>query len=137
MTPISTKIHGLFDYLASVFLILSPWLFGFSNGFAETIVPVAAGSFMFMYSLCTHYEMGMIRFFYMRTHLVFDMVTGIFLAVSPLVFRFYQTVYMPHLWLGIGLVLMALISSRRPYARRNPHGDMTKYFLHIPKQYNS
>jgi len=137
MTPISTRLHGKLDYLLGILLILSPWIFNFSQGKAATWIPMILGAVMILYSFCTHYEAGALKIFYMRTHLVFDIVSGIFLAVSPLVFRFYNNVYTPHLWLGIGLVVTALLTSARPYARKNPHGDMTKYAHHIPKQYQS
>jgi hypothetical protein len=32
MRFISTKTHGVLDYLMGLFLILSPWIFGFANG---------------------------------------------------------------------------------------------------------
>ena len=40
MRIISTRIHGIIDYLTGLLLIVAPWLFGFANGGAAQWVPV-------------------------------------------------------------------------------------------------
>jgi hypothetical protein len=45
MKFISVKLHGYLDYTVALLLIVSPWVFGFYRGGAETIVPVAMGVF--------------------------------------------------------------------------------------------
>jgi hypothetical protein len=101
MRFISTKAHGVIDYLMGILLIASPWLFDFARGGAETWVPVILGSGAIIYSLLTDYELGMSHMLPMRTHLTLDLLSGILLAVSPWLFGFSEYVYMPHLILGI------------------------------------
>jgi hypothetical protein len=36
MKIISTKLHGVLDYLVGIILIRSPWLFGFANRGAQS-----------------------------------------------------------------------------------------------------
>jgi hypothetical protein len=101
MKIISTKVHGVLDYLMGVILIASPWLLNFDRGGAETWVPVALGAGVILYSLFTDYEYSVSRSISMRTHLTLDVLSGIFLAVSPWIFGFDEYVYLPHLILGI------------------------------------
>jgi hypothetical protein len=98
---ISTKTHGYLDYTMGALLILAPWLFGFANDRAETIVPVALGVGIILYSLFTDYELSISRIIAMRTHLRLDIIGGIFLAVSPWLFNFKDYVYLPHLIFGL------------------------------------
>lgn len=115
MRSISTRAHGVVDYLVSVILIASPWLFNFSRGGAETWVPVILGAGAIVYSLLTNYEMGMSKTISMRTHLNMDLVSGIVLASSPWIFGFSEFVYMPHLIFGILEIGASLMTNPVPY----------------------
>jgi hypothetical protein len=101
MRFIPTKIHGILDYLVAIVLMSAPWLFNFDRGEAETWIPVLLGVATIVYSMLTDYEWGMSRAISMKSHLVIDLVSGIFLAASPWIFGFYDYVYLPHLILGI------------------------------------
>lgn len=51
------RIHLAIDYATGVFLLLSPWLFGFSNAPANTWVPhVIVGLLIVAYALATKPE---------------------------------------------------------------------------------
>jgi hypothetical protein len=109
MRIISTKAHGVLDYLMGILLIASPWLFNFARGGAETWVPVILGAAAIGYSLLTNYELGAFKTISMRSHLNLDLMSGAFLAASPWIFGFNDYVYLPHLILGIleiGAVMM-------------------------------
>lgn len=114
MRLISTKVHGVLDYLMGVLLIASPWLFNFARGEAETVIPVILGAGVILYSMMTAYEYGLSSIISMRTHLMLDLVSGIFLAVSPWLFGFSEYVYLPHLILGILEIGAALTTERVP-----------------------
>ena len=101
MKIISTKVHGVLDYLMGVLLIAAPWLFNFNRDGAETWVPVILGIGVIVYSLFTNYELGLSRLIPMRTHLILDVLSGALLAASPWIFNFDEYVYLPHLILGI------------------------------------
>jgi len=120
MRFISTKAHGVVDYLVSILLIASPWLFNFARGGAETWVPVVLGAGAFLYSLFTNYEMGVSKSISMRTHLNLDLMSGIVLAASPWIFGFSEFVYMPHLIFGILEVGASLMTKTVP-AHANEH----------------
>jgi hypothetical protein len=113
MKILSTKAHGVLDYLMGVLLLAAPWLFDFAQGGAETWVPVILGASTILYSLFTNYEMGVSRQISMRTHLTLDTISGFFLAASPWIFGFNEIVYLPHVILG--LVELAVVAMTDPY----------------------
>lgn len=101
MKIISTRVHGVLDYLVGALLIASPWLFDFARGGAETWVPVILGASAVLYSLLTDYELGVAKKISIKTHLSLDAMSGVLLAISPWLFGFNEFVYLPHLILGI------------------------------------
>lgn len=119
MAFLSTRVHGVMDYLMGALLIALPWLGGFATGGAEQWVPVGVGALVLLYSLFTDYELGAVRRLGMPVHLWLDALGGIFLAASPWVFAFDQQVWMPHLALGLTEVLAAMLTNTIPsYERR-------------------
>lgn len=101
MKIISTKVHGVLDYLMGIVLIAAPWLLKFNRDGAETWVPVILGAGVILYSLFTKYELSLSKQIPMRTHLTLDIVSGILLALSPWIFGFSEYVFLPHLILGV------------------------------------
>jgi hypothetical protein len=114
MRFISTKAHGVLDYLMGIILIASPWIFNFARGGAETWVPIVLGASVIIYSLFTDYELSISRALSMRTHLTLDLLSGIFLAASPWIFGFSEFVYLPHLIFGILEIGASLATERTP-----------------------
>jgi hypothetical protein len=114
MKIISTKTHGVLDYLMGIILIASPWIFGFADGTAAQWIPVILGIAALVYSLMTDYELGAAKMISMKTHLTLDMVSGIFLAVSPWLFGFSDRVSTPHVVLGILEIGAAMMTRTSP-----------------------
>ena len=114
MQFIPTRVHGVIDYLVAVLLIASPWLFDFSDGGAKTWIPVALGIGIALYSVLTDYELGLMRMIPMPIHLLLDVGGGIFLAVSPWLFGFADTIWWPHVLLGLMEIIVPLLTKRHP-----------------------
>lgn len=110
---LSRKTHGILDYVGGALLIASPWLFGFYNGALQSILPVAIGLFIIGYSLLSKYEYGLVKLLPFTVHLFLDTVTGTFLAASPWIFNFSETIYVPHLVLGLMVVVSVLLTDER------------------------
>jgi hypothetical protein len=123
MRMLSTRIHGVLDYVMGLTLIALPFLADFGAG-PQTTVMVGLGSALIIYSLCTNYELGLLDGISMRTHLTLDLLSGIFLAASPWIFGFADTMYMPHLLLGIGEIAASLLT-RREVGADNVMSDRT------------
>lgn len=114
MKLLSTRVHGVIDYLMGVLLILLPFLGGFATGGAKQWVPIILGVAVIGQSLLTRYELGVIPVIPMSTHLMGDIVVGILLAVSPWLFGFADTVYVPHVILGIMEIGAGLVTRPVP-----------------------
>jgi SPW repeat len=84
-----------------VVLIAAPWLFGFADDGPATYMPVALGAGALVYSILTNYEFGVVRLIPFRVHLLLDVLSGAFLAISPWLFGFSNKVYLPHLIFGL------------------------------------
>lgn len=91
MKIIPRKIHGFLDYLVGMVLIAVPWLFGFADDGPATYIPVALGAGALVYSILTNYEWGLVRLIPFRVHLLLDVLSGAFLAISPWLFGFSNT----------------------------------------------
>ena len=114
MRFISTRVHGVLDYLMGMVLIAAPWMLGFADNSAATWVPVLLGVGVIIYSLFTDYELGVFRGISMRGHLWLDALSGIFLASSPWLFGFSDYVSTPHVVLGVAEVIAALTTRTVP-----------------------
>jgi len=121
MKLLSTYVHGIFDYVVGIVLLVAPNLFGFADvGGPAVFIPRLVGVLMLLQSAFTRYELGLVKVLAMRTHLTFDYILAVFLAVSPWLFGFaHQSshVWMPHVIVGIIAFLMTLATDTAPRAR--------------------
>lgn len=114
MRVITTRTHGIIDYLFGLFLIAAPYLLGFADGSAAQWVPQLVGAAILGASLLTNYEYGALRLIPMPVHLALDIGTGILLAASPWLFGFADRVMWPHLILGLMEIGVALMTRAVP-----------------------
>jgi hypothetical protein len=114
MRFLSTRVHGIIDYLTGGLLILAPWIFGFATGGAAQWIPVLLGAGIIAMSLITDYELSLTRLIPMGAHLAVDGLGGALLAVSPWLFGFADRTYLPHLIIGVAEIGVSLITRTRP-----------------------
>jgi hypothetical protein len=112
MKIISTKAHAIIDYVVGILLIAAPWIFRFSDIPAAKWTAIAVGILILLMSFVTDYEGGGKKMLSMSTHLTMDVVAGIFLAASPWLFGFNDSVYLPHLIVGILEIGAGLMTER-------------------------
>jgi hypothetical protein len=117
--PVSTRAHGVMDYIVGVALLLAPNLFGFVGLDADAVwVPRVVGIIIIVQSIFTRYELGLIKALSMRAHLMLDYVLGIFLALSPWILGFYTLdvprLWVPHLVVGLLVVILAAMTEKEP-----------------------
>jgi hypothetical protein len=110
MRFISTRTHGVIDYLTAVLLIVSPWLFDFATGGPKQWVPIILGLVVLGQSLVTDYEFGAIRRLPMSVHLVLDACSGALLVISPWLFGFSHEVWIPHVLIGLFEILTSAVT---------------------------
>ncbi|WP_048920999.1 SPW repeat domain-containing protein [Rufibacter radiotolerans] len=122
MKILSTRAHGIIDYLVGMLLIAAPFILDFDRGGAETWVPIIVGAIIILQALMTNFEVGMFKMLSMNMHLTMDYLIGVFLAASPWIFNFDEYVYLPHLVVGVMIVLEAMITRVVP-----EHGTDTRH----------
>lgn len=123
MRFISTRTHGVIDYLMGALLIVAPYLLGFADGTAAQWSPQILGAALIGASLLTDYELGVVRVIPMPVHLFLDIAAGALLAVSPWLFGFADRVYWPHLILGLLEIGTGLMTSTTPSNAAAAPGD--------------
>lgn len=114
MRPISSRVHGILDYLSGLLFIASPWLFGFANGEFAQWIPIIIGATILVMSLITDYEFSLAKLVPLPVHLSIDILGGALLASSPWLFGFAEWVYWPHLLLGIAEIGAGLLTRKVP-----------------------
>ena len=123
ISVISTRVHATWDYLAGLALIGLPWLLGFSDDGRALWPMVTAGGLVLLLATSTDYEGGVVKRILMMLHLAFDRLIGSLLGASPWLLGFADRVYLPHLSLGLLLLLAGLITERKPGYRQKKTGN--------------
>lgn len=117
---IPTKVHGALDYIVAIALIFAPMIFGFQSvGGAAVTIPMVLGVGLFLYSLLTNYEWGVIKVISMPYHLMIDIAAALLLLLSPFIFGFSDealNIWLPHVLVGIAVILVVVCSQREPGA---------------------
>lgn len=87
MRFIPHAVHGIFDYLAGLLLLASPWLFGYVHEQpVSTDMAMIFGGALMLYTALTNFEVGIVRLLPFPVHLVLDVVMGAALLGSPILF---------------------------------------------------
>jgi hypothetical protein len=107
------KIHNALDFIVGIALILSPYIFGFSDvGGAAVAVPQIIGAASIFMGLFTRgYGFSIAKLIPLKTHLTIDFLAGATLAASPWLFGFADeetNAWLPHVVVGLALVLVSL-----------------------------
>jgi hypothetical protein len=120
---ISTRTHAIMGMLVSIILIFAPNIFGFAdNGGAAVAIPRIVGVVLFLSELITNNGISLASLIPMRMHLWMDVVVGLFLAVSPWLFGFYNqgtNAWLPHLVVGLIYAGTAMMTRTEPDAQRS------------------
>lgn len=133
MRVLSTRLHGILDYVTGILLMSSPWLFDFYMGGAESLVPFVTGLFMIGYSAVTRYEAGLLgagKGISLQAHFNLDVLTAIFTGFSPWLFGFGDLVFLPHFAMGLLIVMLSIITDRITAAQYREYAEKHKlYYL--------
>ncbi len=114
---ISTKAHTVIGLVTGALLVVSPVLFGFSDNQAASLVPIIVGVFIVLNELITTSPLSPIKLVPMKVHIVLDVVTGLFLLISPWLFSFMDNAepsqWLPHVVVGLLVAGYALLTTTR------------------------
>lgn len=119
---ISTTFYGYLNYIISVVLIASPWIFGFvSVSSAALLIPIYMGWLQLIMAIFSTSKAGLIKQFPMQMHLIIDVLMGFFLAISPWLYNFSTVEYMPQLILGFLLFCLGIFTRKSPFLTKTDH----------------
>lgn len=123
---LTLRAHNVLDYIAGVFLILCPFLFGYADLETARNVFMMCGFFLILYSLFTNYEYAAIRIIPLGVHMTLDVVIGAFLIVAPWVLN-YRGFLTPgqeylHYILGFGVFAMVGMTSEKTESDKRDRG---------------
>jgi hypothetical protein len=129
MKMITTKAHAFIDYTTSIMMITAPWALGFTGQPLAAYTLIVSGIITIIHSLATDYEGGIINQIKMQQHLRIDIITGVLLAICPLLF--HMDVIAPHIIMGLFKVCIAFVSQTVP-SYKGYHGFTYKKFEKFP-----
>lgn len=121
---IPLKVHNILDYIIGAFLIVAPWVFGFSEIGAARGIFIIGGAALIVYSLLTKYYYSVVRLIPLGVHMTMDALLGIFLILAPALFGYRDVLtdgqYAAHIVLGIGAVGLVALTRPRTEAAKTP-----------------
>ncbi|SRR5579883_478487 len=114
--PISTKVHGILDYVSVPTLLALPRVLRCGRGMTTLLTSAAVS--VLGYSALTRYELGLYRVLPLKVHLAFDLTSGALLAAAPFAFlkRDEQSGTATGVLVGFGLfeIVAALLTKTEP-----------------------
>jgi len=114
MRIITEKVHTVIGLVVGVLLVFSPTLFNFADNEAASMVPIWVGIFIVLNELITTSPYSPLKLVPMRIHILIDVITGLFLLVSPWLFNFMNndepSQWVPHVVVGLLIIGYALLT---------------------------
>jgi hypothetical protein len=119
---ISTAFYGVLNYIVSITLIASPWLFNLVNiSSAALFIPMYIGWLQLIMAIFTNNETGFIKQFPIQIHLVLDVVMGFILLISPWLYTFSSKSFWPELLFGGLLMFLGNFTKKSPWLTKPHH----------------
>lgn len=132
MKFISTKAHGILDYLTGILLAVVPLIYRGDAPVTAVYTLVVAGIIILVMSFFTNYELGVIRKISIINHQMADKTIGVLLAISPWIIGFDDVVYAPHMIMGFISIAVPTFTKKittTTQLETNPAGEVTRYYL--------
>src|SRR3954451_4361969 len=121
MKRISTRTHGVLDFLTAGTLVTLTRALGWSREVTNLLTGAGLGALG--YSVLTRYEWGLIKIMPMKAHLALDALSGASLCAAPLLLSDEEPEVKAAL-VGLGLfeLAAALTTETEPRSERSGHG---------------
>jgi hypothetical protein len=131
---ITTRTHGIVDYVIGAVFFLAPYLFGFSElNFAHDVFTVL-GLAIPGYSLLTNYgpsRLSILKAIPLNMHLSFDAAAGVFIVLAPWVYGYHDALApfqaALHWILGLGTIALVALTGHEEEPRAGvgtPEGEL-------------
>lgn len=112
--PISRPFHGVLDYGYAAAIAASPNLLGFTDQPTATVLMRVLGGAVLVTSLCTRYELGLIRVLPFKMHLGADALAGFFSLAAPFLFGFASNERARNTFLAFGVLALVVAALTQP-----------------------
>ncbi|QMU29090.1 SPW repeat domain-containing protein [Adhaeribacter radiodurans] len=112
--PISRQMHGVADYSYIPTITAAPELFNFKEEKTATTLCRVLGGNLFLTSILTRAEWGLVKVLPFKAHLALDVAAGIFTASAPWLFGFADNTNARNAFLAFGLTSIAAASLSDP-----------------------
>src|SRR4051812_35847556 len=86
--PIPLNVHAMLEPLVAIFIIASPWIFGFDDIDSATTVAIIVGAVMLVAGMMTRWRYSLAKVIPLRVHFATDLLLGAVLILSPFIFGF-------------------------------------------------
>jgi hypothetical protein len=120
---IPTTFYAVLQYLGSIFLITSPWIFKFGNIGGALFIPVIMGVLLLLIAVFSDNKLGMIQIFPMQMNLFLTMFAGFLLMVGPGLYSFAKFVFWPHFISGAVFFVLSIFTQNSPFITK-PHKQL-------------
>lgn len=120
-------VHGTLEYLAGIFLILAPFIFGFRDDVAFPVF-IGVGVVIVVLGLLSPEPTGVTDLLPASVHSGIDYILAVFLIITPLVLNFATTPETISILLGVAHLVVSLLTRYPTQAestadRISPSGD--------------
>jgi hypothetical protein len=122
--PIAASLHGIIEYVAGIFFVAAPFIFGYVNGWAIG-VSIAVGVIILAVTAASALPTGLVRQIPVSVHLVLDFILAAFLIAAPFLFGFQEedAALAVFLVMGVAHLLITIATRfRTPEAEALPAG---------------
>jgi hypothetical protein len=114
---IPLRVHNVLDYVIGAVLVLTPYLFGFSDVAAGRNIFLVLGLGLITYSLMTRYYYSVLKIIPVSVHMALDVTSGVLLMLAPSLFGYRGLLtggqYALHFILGLGAIGLVAFTDRR------------------------
>ncbi len=110
MKILDLDFHACMDYAIGALLLVSPWLFGFSQEGNASLIMLAMGNVLILYGMMTDFDFSLIAIIPFEVHLGLDIAFGVLLMASPWIFDFAAQIYMPQVVMGLATITVAIFT---------------------------
>jgi len=120
--PISTKVHGVLDYVTGAALMALPSMLGWRR--KPSMLLEGSGAMAAAYSLITDYELSVAKLLPMKAHLTMDALSGGMLLGAAMLMDEDDDVRMTIAGIGVWEIMAALMTETEPeYERQGRNGQ--------------
>ena len=113
--PISLKTHAVLDAALLGFILIAPWLLGYTQHVGATQWSVALFFIGMGLNIVTDYPLGLLRKLPMKFHRMVEMTSpGLFIAIPWLFFRDAGPMPLVATAVGVGVLLNTLFTREVP-----------------------